>query len=66
MALLDAMVSAFYTGCISGIIAIHENGNFKKTHDEPLKTHIELVNRCKKDQATYRKILEKAKENESW
>lgn len=58
--LIESMVSSFYTGCMSGVIAVIETGLFKegKNAIEANSNFYKLKQNCLKQQQSYRKLLE--------
>lgn len=58
--IVEAMVSSFYTGCMSGIISVIEEGLFKagKNSVEANKNFYRLKQNCIKQQIDYKKFLE--------
>ena len=55
--LVDAQVSAFYTGCAGGLVAVIETGHFTPNGKAPMESFKAITDNCKRQQAKYGKWL---------
>lgn len=58
---LDLMTSSFYTGCMSGIMAVIENGYYQNGGEDSVKAFGKMKATCKKHVKAYEKAMKNEK-----